>query len=105
MTNEKFYNQDNSYSSLSIVEYWAYYGCRTCWLLKTVNSRGENLLVLLDEENGVYEEMASRLDAPDIKDWSIQFSGTALIFHSLPEGAVEIDLSVPDEAAFHMDLL
>jgi hypothetical protein len=27
---------------------------------------GETLLVLLDEENGIYEEMASRLDAPDM---------------------------------------
>ncbi|MCW0346225.1 hypothetical protein NB703_004318 [Pantoea ananatis] len=105
MTNKKFTNEGNSYSPAEIVAYWAGYGCRTCWLLRTVNSLGENLLVLLDEENGVYEEMASRLDAPDMKDWSVQLSGTALTFSSLPAGAVEIDLSIPAEAAFKMDLL
>lgn len=53
----------------------------------------------------MYEEVASRLDAPDMKNWSLQLSGTALIFNSLPAGAFEIDLSNPSEAAFYMDLM
>ncbi|WP_282497943.1 hypothetical protein [Pantoea stewartii] len=105
MANENFTNRENSYSPAEIVAYWAGYGCRTCWLLRTVNSLGENLLVLLDEENGVYEEMASRLDAPDMKDWSVQLSGPGLTLRSLPASAVEIDLSMPAEAAFQMDIL
>ncbi|PWK94278.1 hypothetical protein C7431_11113 [Pantoea allii] len=105
MANKKFTNEGNSYSASEVVAYWAGKGCRTCWLFSTVNYLGENLLVLLSEENGVYEEMASRLDAPDMKDWSVQLSGTALTFSSLPARAVEVDLSIPAEAAFKMDIL
>jgi len=103
--NKKYYNESNSYTSDEIVAYWAHYGCQKCWLYRTVNLRGERLLVLLDKENGLFEEMASHLEAPDINDWSLQLSGTALIFDSLPAGAFEIDLSNPSEASFYMDLL
>lgn len=105
MANKKFTNEGNSYSASGVVAYWAGKGCRTCWLFSTENYLGENLLVLLDEENGVYEEMASRLEAADMKDWSIQFSGAGLTFSSLPAGTVEIDLSIPAEAAFNMGIM
>jgi len=102
---KKYYNEDNSYSADEVVAYWSQYGCQDCWLYLTVNSRGEDLLVLLDEDNGVYEELASRLDATLNSAWSLQHSGTALMFSSLPAGAVPIDLSIPSMAAFSMDLL
>jgi len=75
------------------------------WLYRTMNTKGETLLVLLDEENGVYEEMASRLDAPDMKDWSVQYADGGYKSHTLPYGAFEIDLNCPEEAAWFMDLL
>ncbi|MEL0429818.1 hypothetical protein [Klebsiella pneumoniae] len=75
------------------------------WLYRTTNTQGEPLLVLLDEENGIYEEMASRLDAPDMKDWAMQYSDGGYKSRTLPKGAFEIDLSCPDEAAWYMDLL
>jgi len=98
-------NQVNSFSLSSIVEMLSGYGCQKVWLYRTINTQGETLLVLLDEENGIFEEMASRLDAPDMKDWSIQYSDGGYKSRTLPEGAFEIDLSCPDEAAWYMDLL
>ena len=98
-------NQGNSFSPSSIVEMLSGYGCQKVWLYRTINTHGETLLVLLDEENGIYEEMASRLDAPDMKEWSIQYSDGGYKSRTLPKGAFEIDLSSPDEAAWHMDLL
>ncbi|ENX4517143.1 hypothetical protein ACFO75_003725 [Escherichia coli] len=68
MSNTTTYaNQCNSFSPSSIVEMLSGYGCKKMWLYRTTNTQGETLLVLLDEENGIYEEMASRLDAPDIR--------------------------------------
>jgi len=98
-------NQVNSFSLSSIVEMLSGYGCQKVWLYRTINTQGETLLVLLDEENGIFEEMASRLDAPDMKEWSIQYSDGGYKSRTLPEGAFEIDLSCPDEAAWYMDLL
>lgn len=106
MSSETTYaNQGNSYSPSSIVETLSGYGYQKVWLYRTTNTQGETLLALLDEENGVYEEMASRLDAPDMKEWSMQYSDGGYKSRTLPEGAFEIDLSCPDEAAWHMDLL
>lgn len=106
MNNEtKYPNQNNSYSPASIVKILSGYGCQKMWLYRTINMQGETLLILLDEENGVYEEMASRLDAPDMKDWSMQWSEGGYNSRTLPAGAFEIDLSCPEEAAWYMDLL
>ncbi|HBC5673679.1 TPA: hypothetical protein KEV01_003860 [Citrobacter koseri] len=106
MSNTTTYaNQGNSFSPSSIVEMLSGYGCQKVWLYRTINTQGETLLVLLDEENGIYEEMASRLDAPDMKEWSIQYSDGGYNSRTLPEGAFEIDLSCPDEAVWYMDLL
>lgn len=106
MSNATTYaNQGNSYSPSSIVEMLSGYGCQKVWLYRTINTQGETLLVLLDEENGVYEAMASRLDAPDMNDWSIQYAEDGYKSSTLPYGAFEIDLSCPEEAAWYMDLL
>ncbi|AUY41855.1 hypothetical protein MXF13_22055 [Leclercia adecarboxylata] len=106
MSNTTTYiNQGNSVSPSSILEMLSGYGCQKVWLYRTINTQGETLLVLLDEENGIYEEMASRLDAPDMKEWAFQYSDGGYKSRTLPEGAFELDLSCPDEAAWYMDLL
>ncbi|MFD3227255.1 hypothetical protein [Rahnella aceris] len=101
----KYANQRNSFTPSQIVATLSGYGCQKVWLYRTTNGQGETLLVLLDEENGIYEEMASRLDAPDMKEWSMQYSDGGYKSRTLPAGAYGIDLSRPDEAAWYMDLL
>lgn len=81
------------------------YGCQNMWLYRTKNTQGETLLVLLYEESGIYEEMASRLDTSDMKEWSIRYSDGGYKSHQLPQEAFKIDLSCPDKSAWDMDLL
>lgn len=101
----KYANQSNSFTPSQIVATLSGYGCQKVWLYRTTNKQGDTLLVLLDEENGIYEEMASRLDAPDMKEWSMQYSDSGFESRTLPAGAFEIDLSCSDLAAWYMDLL
>lgn len=98
-------NKGNSYSPSSIAGMLSGYGCQKMWLYRITNTQGEDLLLLLTEENGIYEEMASRLDAPDMEDWSIQYSDGGYKSRTLPAEAFEIDLNEPDHAAWYMDLL